>query len=135
MKKKYISLISIAAMLCLSAFTSSAGFGGYAPWTILCTTNAPNYVTNYVYVQLPSVAFTATATNSTTRTTNYIVQSFNPAGGQFTISVSNTFVYDASIYGTNFSTNFPAISIATPVCTGFQSVPALSTGTASQTVN
>ena len=120
MKKTLIAL-TVTAGLCLAALPSFAGFGGYSPYTILFTTNAPNFITNYSYVQIPQVTFTATATNLVSQTTNNIVTAVNTASG--TLIVQQTFVYNSGVYGTNFSTNFPAQTIVVPVLTGFQVVP------------
>ena len=57
MKKTLIALTA-AAGLCLAALPSFAGFGGYSPYTILVTTNAPIFITNFTYVPSPSVSAT-----------------------------------------------------------------------------
>ena len=123
MKKKITKLIGVAALVLAAVFstqTASAGFGGYSAIVISNqTVIAPVFVTNMVYVSLPSVAFTAFATNSVTRTTNSIIQGF--PGTTFTNIT--TFVYDSSIYPTNFSTNFPPVNFQVPAITGFNSVP------------
>ena len=120
MKKTLIAL-TVAAGLCLAALPSFAGFGGYAPYYIGPTQTAPNFVTNFTYVQLPQIYFTATATNTVSQTTNVIVQTIYTTNGTFT--VAQTFVYNSGTYGTNFSTNFPAQTIVVPVLTGFQVIP------------
>ena len=124
MKKKLMKLIGVAALVLatvLTTQTARAGFGGYSPYVISNqTVVAPIFVTNQLYVSLPSVTFTAVATNLVTRTTNNIIQGF--PGTTFTNVI--TFVYDSSIY----STNFPPVSFQIPAITGFNSVPQ-STGT------
>ena len=123
MKNKIMKLIGVAALVLatvLTTQTARAGFGGYSPYVISNqTVVAPIFVTNQLYVSLPSVTFTAVATNLVTRTTNNIIQGF--PGTTFTNVI--TFVYDSSIYPTNFSTNFPPVSFQIPAITGFNSVP------------
>jgi hypothetical protein len=117
--KKMRLIIGLAAAM-LAGVTVHAGFGGYSPYNITNNTvTAPVFVTNYAYVNLPPIAFTATATNLVTRTTNSIIQGI--PGTTYTNQF--TFVYDSGIYGTNFSTNFPAMNYAVPTITGFQAVP------------
>ena len=134
--KKKMKNIGVAALLVLATVlttqTIRAGFGGYSPIAITnATVTAPGFVTNMVYVSLPSIAFTATATNGV-KTTNSIIQGF--PGTTFTNMI--TFVYDSSIYGTNFSTNFPPVSFTVPSITGFQCVPAsTNSGTVLETFN
>ena len=117
--KKITRLIALAAVLGL-AVSARAGFGGYSPYNITNNTvTAPVFVTNFAYVNLPPVAFTAVATNTVTITTNSIIQGIpgTSYANQF------TFVYNSGIYGTNFSTNFPAMSYSVTNITGFQCVP------------
>lgn len=130
---KKIQIILLAALLVIAGITVRAGFGGYNPYTITtATVTAPNFVTNYVSVSLPSIAFTATATNLFTITTNSIIQGI--PGTTFTNMI--TFVYNSAIYGTNYSTNFPPVSYLVPTITGFQCVPqTASTNTAQETFN
>jgi hypothetical protein len=123
MKKKIAKIIGAAALV-LAAITltqtARAGFGGYSPYNITNqTVTAPVFVTNYVYVSLPSVSFTAVATNTLTITTNSIIQGLPGTTYQNIF----TFVYNSGTMGTNFSTNFPAYSFAATNITGFQSVP------------
>ena len=117
--KKITRLIALAAVLGL-AVSARAGFGGYSPYNITNNTvTAPVFVTNFAYVNLPPVAVTAVATNTVTITTNSIIQGIpgTSYANQF------TFVYKSGIYGTNFSTNFPAMSYSVTNITGFQCVP------------
>lgn len=118
-----MKLIGVAALVLatvLTTETARAGFAGYSPYSITNqTVTAPAFVTNMVYVSLPSITFTATATNSVTQTTNSIIQGF--PGTTFTNMI--TFIYNSGTYGTNFSTNFPPVSFTVPSITGFQCVP------------
>ena len=123
MKNKIMKLIGVAALVLatvLTTQTACAGFGGYSAIAISNqTVTATTFVTNQVYVSLPSVAFTAVATNSVTITTNNIIQGF--PGTTFTNII--TFVYNSGTYGTNFSTNFPPVSFQVPAITGFRCIP------------
>ena len=121
MKNKFKIIIGVAALLLATiTLTVRAGFGGYSPINITNqTVTAPVFVTNNVFVQLPSVTFTAVATNTVTITTNSIVQGIPGT----TYANQFTFVYNSGIYGTNFSTNFPPYNFVATNITGFQSVP------------
>ena len=112
--------ILITTLLFLTLTFARAGFNGYNPYSITNqTVTAPQFVTNVTSIALPSVAFTAVATNLTTITTNTIICGLPGTSYQ----TANIFVYNSGIYGTNFSTNFPPQTITFTNITGFQCVP------------
>lgn len=114
--KKIIASIAIVAL----TVTARAGFGGYTPYNITNNTvTAPVFLTTTFYVNLPPVSFTAVATNLVTITTNSVIQGI--PGTTYVNQFS--FIYNSGIYGTNFSTNFPAVSLLITNLTGFQCVP------------
>ena len=118
--KKLLIIGAAALMLAAITFTARAGFGGYSAINITNqTVTAPVFVTNLAFVSLPSVTFTAVATNTVTITTNSIVQGIPGT----TYANQFTFIYNSGTHGTNFSTNFPPYSFVVTNITGFQSVP------------
>ena len=135
MKKNRLKiLIGVAALVLATILltpTARAGFGGYSPYNINTnngTTIAPNTVPVYGYAQLNPIAFTATATNLFSRSTNVIYQ-------YVTITNQYTFVYDSGIYGTNFSTNFPPLSFVITNNVGFKATAENSTNNVQETFN
>ena len=95
------TLLILLFVLCASAFKSQAQsisqFG--QPTLLTVPTNSGPIQTTPFQVYVPPISLTITATNPLTIVTNVITQ-------VITFTNTTTFIYNAAIYGMNFSTNW-----------------------------
>lgn len=95
----------------LAAITISAGAQTYQftqPTYLTVATNSDTLATSTAVVTVPSISLTITATNSATIVTNTLFTGFTVGG---TTYAARTFVYNAAVHGTNFTTNWPSYQI------------------------
>lgn len=106
--KKTISILIFTA--CLLGFKASAQIQQFGQPTFLSgPTNSSILVTTIAGYYLPPISLTITCTNTTMICTNIIQNTLWTSPTNMVPAI--TFIYNASIYGTNFTTNFPAIFV------------------------
>lgn len=101
----------------LAALTSRAQYYGM-PTYLTVATNTPNLVVYQGGFYIPAASLTINGTNPLAFDTNTYNYSINIGQTNYA-QLTNNFVFNASVWGTNFSSNFPAIWMPITVY-GFQ---------------
>lgn len=115
--KKIITLAIVAAtLLGLNISAQAQNYG--TPTYLTVATNTPNLASYTGGFYIPGFSLTINTTNPAAFITNSTCCTLNLGQSNY-LSLTNSFVYSAAVWGTNFQSNFPALWVPFTV-TGFQ---------------